>query len=32
MPRISHMFLLTEAGQLDAEIVEAMKESFARCH
>lgn len=32
MPRISHMFVLTDADQLDASIVAAMKESHSRCH
>ncbi|MGD9630952.1 MAG: DUF5655 domain-containing protein [Pyrinomonadaceae bacterium] len=32
MPRISHMFVLTDAKQLDDSIVEAMKESHSRCH
>jgi hypothetical protein len=32
MPRISHMFVLTDAGQLDKSIVEALKESYSRCH
>jgi hypothetical protein len=32
MPRISHMFVLTDAKQLDAGIVAALKESHSRCH
>ena len=32
MPRISHMFVLTDAIQLDGDIVAALKESRARCH
>ena len=32
MPRISHMFVLTDTKQLDSSIVEALKESYARCH
>ena len=32
MPRISHMFVLTYADQLDSSIVEALKESYGRCH
>ena len=32
MPRISHMFVLTDAKQLDSSIVEALKTSYARCH
>lgn len=32
MPRISHMFVLTDAKQLDRSIVEALKESYSRCH
>ncbi len=32
MPRISHMFVLTDASQLNAEIVNALKASYARCH
>ena len=32
MPRISHMFVLTDAGQLDDSIVDALKESHGRCH
>jgi hypothetical protein len=32
MPRISHMFVLTDAKQLDASIVEALRESHGRCH
>jgi len=32
MPRISHMFVLTDAKQLDADIAEALKQSHARCH
>ena len=32
MPRISHMFVLTDEKQLDGSIVEALKESYSRCH
>lgn len=32
MPRISHMFVLTDEKQLDGNIVEALKSSHARCH
>lgn len=32
MPRISHMFVLTDSKQLDKSIVEALKESYSRCH
>lgn len=32
MPRISHMFVLTDAKQLDDRIVGALKESHDRCH
>lgn len=32
MPRISHMFVLIDADQLDSGIVEALKQSYARCH
>lgn len=32
MPRISHMFVLTEVKQLDTSIVEALRESYSRCH
>lgn len=32
MPRISHMFVLTDANQLDAGIIEALKHSHSRCH
>lgn len=32
MPRISHMFVLTDAKQLDKSIVENLRESHARCH
>jgi hypothetical protein len=32
MPRISHMFVLTDARQLDKSIVDALKESYSRCH
>ncbi|MEK7855947.1 MAG: DUF5655 domain-containing protein [Acidobacteriota bacterium] len=32
MPRISHMFVLTNASQLDSEIVKALKRSHSRCH
>lgn len=32
MPRISHMLVLTDAKQLDKSIVEALKESYSRCH
>jgi hypothetical protein len=32
MPRISHMFVLTDAKQLNSEIARALKDSHARCH
>ncbi len=32
MPRISHMFVLTDAKQLDSSIVDALKRSHSRCH
>lgn len=32
MPRISHMFVLTDEKQLDGGIAEALKASHARCH
>ena len=32
MPRISHMFVLTDASQLEGSIVEALRESRSRCH
>ena len=32
MPRISHMFVLTDSKQLDAGIAEALKRSYGRCH
>jgi hypothetical protein len=32
MPRISHMFVLTDPAQLDSKIVEALQESHGRCH
>lgn len=32
MPRISHMFVLTDAMQLDKSLVEALKDSYSRCH
>lgn len=32
MPRISHMFVLTDEKQLDESIVEALRASHARCH
>lgn len=32
MPRISHMFVLTDPKQLDADIVAALQESHSRCH
>lgn len=32
MPRISHMYVLTDEKQLDAGVVEALKMSRARCH
>ncbi len=32
MPRISHMFVFTDAKQLNHEIAEALKESHSRCH
>src|SRR5688572_8961877 len=31
MPRISHMVVLTNANQLDADMVELLKQSHARC-
>lgn len=32
MPRISHMIVVTDAAQLDADLVELLKQSHARCH
>jgi hypothetical protein len=32
MPRISHMFVLTDAKQLDDRIAEALRTSYSRCH
>lgn len=32
MPRISHMFVLTDKQQLDSSIVDALRKSHARCH
>ena len=32
MPRISHMFVVTDAKQLDKEIADVMKQSHSRCH
>ena len=32
MPRISHMFVLTDANQLDDSIVNALRDSRGRCH
>ena len=32
MPRISHMLVLTDAKQLDASIVDALRQSHGRCH
>ena len=32
MPRISHMFVLTDPKQLDESIVEVLKVSHGRCH
>jgi hypothetical protein len=32
MPRISHMFVLTEPKQLDSNLIGAMRGSHARCH
>ncbi|HLA94406.1 MAG TPA: DUF5655 domain-containing protein [Pyrinomonadaceae bacterium] len=32
MPRISHMFVLTDAKQLNKDIVEVLKLSHSRCH
>ena len=32
MPRISHMFVLSDAAQLDDEIVALLRESHSRCH
>lgn len=31
MPRISHMFVLTDGSQLDGEIVEVLRQSHSRC-
>jgi hypothetical protein len=32
MPRISHMLVLTDPAQLDAEVAEALRQSHSRCH
>ncbi|MGE3468025.1 MAG: DUF5655 domain-containing protein [Pyrinomonadaceae bacterium] len=32
MPRISHMTVITDSGQLDAGIVDLLKQSHSRCH
>ena len=32
MPRISHMLVLTDAKQLDASVIEALRQSHGRCH
>ena len=32
MPRISHMMVITDAEQLDNNLVELLKQSHARCH
>ncbi len=32
MPRISHMIVVTDATQLDNNLVELLKQSHARCH
>lgn len=32
MPRISHMIVVTDAGQLDKGLIELLKQSHARCH
>jgi hypothetical protein len=32
MPRISHMRVVTESGQLDQGMVELLRESHSRCH
>ncbi len=32
MPRISHMIVVTDANQLDAAVVDLLKQSHARCH
>lgn len=32
MPRISHMMVITNATQLDANVVAALRESHSRCH
>lgn len=32
MPRISHMLVLTDEKQLDADIVDVLKQSHSRCH
>lgn len=32
MPRISHMLVLTDAWQLDAGLIDALKQSHGRCH
>jgi len=32
MPRISHMIVITNARQLDEQVVSLLQESYARCH
>jgi len=32
MPRISHMIVVTDAGQFDSDLAELLKQSHARCH
>lgn len=32
MPRISHMFVLTDEKQLNSDLVDVLKESHSRCH
>lgn len=32
MPRISHMFVLTDAKQLDNDVIELLRISHSRCH
>lgn len=32
MPRISHMFVLTDANQLDNSVVDILTDSHSRCH
>ncbi|HVF46954.1 MAG TPA: DUF5655 domain-containing protein [Pyrinomonadaceae bacterium] len=32
MPRISHMGVLTNADQLDSDLVDLLRQSHARCH